>query len=164
MVEAGGGEGRDLDLESLVLEFVLLSENTATHFKDGLKAFTASLGVLSEAIDTRLLHLILDLLPTSAEGGDFRFLGEFGRGGRVEGRGLVNHSLADVEDVGPGEVGRAHGDLLGRRVDVGNLIDVGSGAAAKECKNPLGGRLVASDKTFGSQLSTSQHQVPFPCL
>lgn len=144
-------------MESFVLEFSLLSENTATHLKDGFETFTASLGVFSEPIHTRLLHLILDLLPTPAKGGDFGFLGEFGRGGRVKGGGLVDHSLADVEDVGPSEIGRAHGDLLGGRVDVGDLIDVGGGAAAEERENPLGGRLVASDETFGSQLSTSQH-------
>jgi hypothetical protein len=47
-------------------------------------------------------------------------------------RGLIHDCLTDVEDIGPGQVGGAHGDLLGLRVDVGDLVDVGDGVAAKE--------------------------------
>jgi hypothetical protein len=68
----------------------------------------------------------------------------------------VGDSLADAEDIRPCEIRRAHSNFLGNWVDIGNFIDVGCGSSTKQRENPLWYRLVARDKTFGSQLEMSQ--------
>lgn len=139
-------------LQTLVLELALFTEDATAHFEDGFETFTATLGILAEALHACLLDLVLDLLPATAERGDLGFLQELRRRVGCVRRWLVYDGLADVEDVGPGQVGRAHGDLLGLGVDVGDLVDVRDGVAAKERRDPRRDGLVASDQAFSSQL------------
>lgn len=146
-------------LHALVLELALFTEDATAHFEDGFETFTATLGILAEALHACLFDLVLDLLPATAESGDLGFLQELRRGVGCVRRLLVYDGLADVEDVGPGQVGRAHGDLLCLGIDVGDLVDVGDGVAAKERRHPRRDGLVASDQAFSSQLDTGKRML-----
>lgn len=128
----------------------MFPEYSATHLENSFEPFAATLSILSESLHARFLDLIFDLLPTTAESGDFRFLVELGGRTWIKTGPLIDDSLADVEDVGPGKVGGAHRYFLRSWIDVGDLIDVGRGAASEERKNPLGHRLVAGNEAFGS--------------
>lgn len=152
-------ERQESRLQALVLELALFTEDATAHFEDGFEPFTATLGILAEALHTCLLDLVLDLLPATAESGDLGFLQELRRGVGCVRRWLVYDGLADVEDVGPGQVGRAHGDLLGLGIDVGDLVDVGDGVAAKERRDPRRDGLVASDQAFSSQLEAGKRML-----
>lgn len=107
-----------------------------------------------EAFDSKLLDAVPDLLPASAKGSDLGSLREGGArsGGGGRGRWLVCAGFADAEQVGPGHVHGAEGELLGDGVDVGCLVDHGGVLAAKDGVDPLGGALPASDETLRSKL------------
>lgn len=130
----------------------LLAKHPSAHFKDGLESLLAPLGVLAEALHARLLDLVLNLLPSTAERGDLGLLVETRRRGWRGRRRTVDNGFLHAQNIRPREVGRAHRDGLGVGVDVGDLIDVGSGVAAEERENPLRYGLVACDETFSSQL------------
>lgn len=92
-------EGRRSGLDALVLEIALFAEDATAHLQNGLKAFTATLGIFAESLHACLLDLVLDLLPAATESGDLGFLGELRRGvGCVRGW-LIHDRLADVEDI-----------------------------------------------------------------
>lgn len=86
-------------LHALLLEIALFAEDAAAHLQDGLEAFAADLGIFAESLHTGVFDLVLDLLPPTTKGGDFRFLVERGRGGRVERALLVGDGFANAEDV-----------------------------------------------------------------
>jgi hypothetical protein len=145
-----------LCLHSLLFEITLFAEDATAHFKDSLKAFAANFGVFTESFDAGILDLVFDLLPSTAKSSNFRFLSKIGGSGRAKGGLTVGDSLADAEDIRPCEIRRAHSNFLGNWVDIGDFIDVGCGSSTKQRENPLWDRLVARDKTFGSQLEMSQ--------
>ena len=65
---------------------------------------------------------------------------------------LVDDCFAHGEEVGPGEVGGAHGDAFGGGGNVGGFVDVGGGGAAEKGDHPGGGGLVAGYEAFGAEL------------
>lgn len=137
-------------LQTLLLEVPLFAEYTATHLEHSFEPFAATLSVLAESLHTCFFDLIFDFLPTTTEGGDLRLLVELGGRSWVEEGRLVDYGLAHIENVRPGEVGRAHSHFLRSRIDVGDLIDVRGGTASEERKDPLRYRLVAGNETLGS--------------
>lgn len=148
MIIHGDGDSRGRHrLQFLLLEIALFAKDSSAHFKNCLESFTTDLGVLSETFNARVFNLVLNLLPSTTECGDFSFLGELGRG---RCRWLIGDGFTDVEDIRPGKIVRAHGDLLRDWINVGNLVDVGSSRSAEEGKNPLWYGLVASNQAFGS--------------
>lgn len=145
-----------LCLHSLLFEVTLFAEDATAHLEDSLEAFSANFGVFTESLDAGILDLVFDVLPSTAKSSNFRFLGKIGSSVRAKGGLTVGDSLADAEDIRPCEIRRAHSNFLGNWVDIGDFIDVGCGSSTKQRENPLWYRLVARDKTLGSQLEMSQ--------
>lgn len=139
-------------MEALLFKLALFAEDTTAHFEDGFESFAANLGIFTETIHACFFNFVLDFLPSTTESGDFCFLAKFGRGGRAKGGLPVDNSLADAEDVRPCQVGGAHGHLLCDRIDVRDFVDVRGIRPTEKRENPLWYRLVARDKTLGSQL------------
>lgn len=121
----------------MFLEFSLFTEDSAAHLKDRLESLTAFFRVLTESLDASFFDLVLNLLPSAAEGSDLGFLLEVGLGGWHGLRRLIYDSLTDVQDIRPRQVGRAHRDFPGHWIDVGYFIDMGRRTAAEEGENPL---------------------------
>lgn len=149
--EQGAKSGSDGDGQTLALP--LHGENLSAHLEHHLKALATLDGVLLETLDSKVLDAVLDFLPATAEGSDLSRLLE--DGAVCRGRAVYD-GFANGEQVGEGHVHAAHGDLLGRRVDVRGFVDVGDLLAAEEGSEPFGGRLLAGDKTFGAELQDSQ--------
>ena len=129
-----------------LLPLPLLPKNASTHLQHGLKPLPPPSRILTKPLHTRLLDLRPDLLPPPTQRRDLRILRELcslvarRRGAEIR---LVGHGFADPEDVGPGEVGAAHGDAFFGGRDVGCFVDVGGVGAAEEGDDPGGGLLVA---------------------
>jgi hypothetical protein len=122
---------------SEALAFSLHGKHLSAHLENRLKALAALDGVLLEAFNGELLNAVLDLLPTATESSDLSGLLEDCARGRAGGRGTVNDSFADGEEVVKGQVHAAHGDLFGGRVDVGSLVDLRDFGAREERTEPL---------------------------
>lgn len=137
---------------SKALAFSLHGKHLSAHLEHRLEAFTALDGVLLEALDGKVLDAVLDLLPTAAEGSDLSGLLEDCARGGAGGRGTVNDSFADGEEIVEGHVHAAHGDLFGGRVDVGCFVDLRDLLATEEGAKPFWCGLFASDETFGAEL------------
>lgn len=134
------------------LAFSLHGEDLSAHLEHGLEAFATLDGVLLEALDGELLNTVLDPLPAAAEGGDLGGLLEDCARVGAGGRGAVYDGFADGEEIVEGHVHAAHGNLLGRGVDVGGFVDLRDFGARKEGAEPLRGGLLASDETFSAEL------------
>ena len=115
----------------------LLLEHLPGPFKYHLEALLACLCVLLEAIDSELLDAVLNLLPPSAECCDLCPLGETCLVQWRCGVGCVDAGFADLKQVGPGDVHRAHGKLLGNGVHVRRLVDHRSIHTAKDGGYPF---------------------------
>jgi len=137
---------------SKALAFSLHGEHLSAHLEHRLEAFTALDGILLEALDSKVLDAVLDLLPAAAEGSDLSGLLEDCARGRAGGRGTVNDSFADGEEIVEGHVHAAHGDLFGGRVDIGCLVDLRDLLATEEGTKPLWCGLFAGDETFCAKL------------
>lgn len=130
----------------------LFLEDLSGALEHHLETFLASLCVLLEAIDGELLDAVLDLLPPPAECCDLGALGEVGLIGRRCRLWCVDAGFADLEEVGPCDVHRAHGELLGDGVDVRGFVHHGCVDAAKDGSDPFRRRLLACDESLCAQL------------
>ena len=128
----------------LLPPFSLLPKRPPRHLQHIFESFLAPLRILPKSLYTRLLDLRPDLLPASTQRRNLRLLLELcslvAWAGRLHIR-LVHYRLATADDVGPGEIGGAHSDALGRRVDDRSFIDVGGVRTAQEGKHPGWGGL-----------------------
>lgn len=129
---------QDLGLLLQPQQLALVGEDLTSALQYHLEALASAHGVLLEALDGELLNAVLDLLPAATQGRDLGALGE-GRlrvGRRC--RRVVDASLADVDQVGPGQVHRAQRDGAVLGVDVRRLVDVRCVLAAEYRVDPLG--------------------------
>jgi len=127
-----------------------LRENLPAHFKHGLEAFPSLDGVLAESRDCKVLNTVLDFLPAAAERDN---AGVLVKDGAAVGAGSVDDDLVHADEVVEGHILAAHGDLLGREVDVRCLVDVTDILAAAEDRGePLGRALFAGYQAFGTKL------------
>lgn len=127
----------------------LLRKHLPTNRQHPLKPLSASCSILPEPLHRELLDRILNLLPPAAQRNNPRMLLE-----RRLARNLtwhIHHRLLDREEVTPGHVLRAHGDLLRRGVDVGDFIDQACVLATEECADPLWRGLFAGDEALGAE-------------
>jgi hypothetical protein len=130
----------------------LLLEDLSRALEHHLKPLLAGLCVLLEAIDGELLDAVLDLLPPPAKRCNLGALDEVGFVGRRCCRWCVDAGLADLKEVGPCDVHRAHGELLGDGVDVGGFVHHGCVNAAEDGSDPFRRRLLACDESLCAQL------------
>ena len=84
-----------------------LGKRPPTHGQNGLESFFSFDGVLAKSFDKGVLDAVLDAVPAAAEGRDFGFLLELGL---VVVKGAIDNDLLNVDEVGPGEIGRDHSD------------------------------------------------------
>ena len=122
-----------LDLGGMHLpKLSLLGEGPPAHLQDHLEALATPSGVLLEALNSKLLDTVLDLLPTTAERNDLSILleGCFGVGCGCG--GLVDNGLAHRQQIGPSHVDAGHGDLLALGINVRRLVDMRHLLAAEE--------------------------------
>jgi len=104
--------------------FPLLAENLPAHFQHSLEAFSSSFRILAEALHACFLDLRLDLLPSAAQRYNLRFLHELRLPHRIGGERLIDNGFPALQQVRPGHIRAAHGDLFRLRIYVGDLVDV----------------------------------------
>jgi len=130
------------------LLLTLLGEDTAAHLEDTLETLSALEGVLAEAGDKLILNVVLDALPATTESGDTGRLLELRSAGS---KGLVDYCLLNLDEVGPGNVLRYHGDCLRGGVDIGRLDNLARVHATKESFQPFGSGLLAGDEALSAE-------------
>lgn len=91
--------GSHLGLDFLVFAFSLFAEHSAAHLEHGLESLTASLRILAESLDASFFDLVLDLLPSTAEGSDLGLLLEVGFRGWHGWRRPIDDGFANIQDV-----------------------------------------------------------------
>ena len=133
-------------------DLALLLEHLTCALENHLETLLAGLRILLETIDGELLDAVLDLLPSSAEGCDLGALCEVGLVGRRGGVRCVDAGLADLEQIGPCDVHRGHGELLGNGINVGCLVDHGCVDTAEDSGYPFRRGLLTCDEAFCAQL------------
>lgn len=131
-----------------LLLFPLLGKDPPAHGEHGLEALLALDGIVPEPAHREVLDLVLDPLPAAAQGRDLGLLGEL-RLPVVQ--GAVDDRLLAVDDVGPRQVPRHHGDGTAGRVDVRGLEDLRHVAGADDGLDPLRCRLLAGDEALGAK-------------
>jgi len=128
----------------------LFAEGSSAHLEHGFEALAAFNGVLLELRDGRLLHGILDLLPSSAHSRDLCLLLELCLG--IRGRS-IDDGFLNGDEIRKGEVGRAHCHLLCLEIDIGRLKDMRCLVPTHHREEPFRCRLLASYESLSPKLT-----------
>lgn len=127
----------------------LLRKHLPTNRQHPLKPLPPFHRILPEPLHRKLLDCVLNLRPPTTERNNPRLLLK-----RCPARYLtrrIHHRLLDRQQITPRHILRAHGDFLGRGINVGDFVHEACVLATEESADPLRRGLLAGDEALGAE-------------